>query len=828
MTRVRVFGAWGFGAGVLSATVAWAGSAAAENWQDRLRALEQGAAPRIELGVPQLSQATEPTAFSIPAGPLGAALTAFGEAARLRVLVASDIVRDLRTSGVTGTFSPEDALRRLLTGTGLTYRFANPTTVTLERVSAVPGAITLDPVTVEGRRGALLDPARTEGTNSYNSPVANIGGKSATSVKEIPQSVTVVTRQRMDDQNVTMLQEAMRYTTGMTVHRFDSAGYFNNMVARGHNMDSMLLDGVSLTHHGNLATSMDMSIYDRAEVLRGPAGMFQGAGEPSGTINLARKRALAQPRVAGGATLGSWNAYRGEMDVTGGLVESGKLRARMVALYDDRESFVDVVNTKKNLFYGTAELDVTDSTTLSVGATRQEIDGVLDQGLPNYSNGRLPDIKRSTFIGASWNQQDMLSTDYFAELEHRFDGGGHIKLTARSFDREMFYQGLRANGLITASDTVATQYTGFDLQREAKTTDAHVSKPFEVGGLTHSILIGADYRVHDDRSWSSSGFAGPTFSIYAPNHATPIVDIPLTNRSTTHQEEYGTYGQLRVKPIDWATVILGGRVSWWDTLGRNTVTNAVTSNYSIEKEVTPYYGLVVDITDQFAVYGSQAEIFQPQSGTVFGGGALQPRTGEQYEFGIKGEHFGGNLNTHAAVFRIRDDGRSMSDPVNTGFVLPAGKTKSEGFETQATGRLLPNWDVSTGYAYTMTRALTGNSSGSVAGETFAPHIPKHNFNLWTKYLFDEGVLDRFHVAGGLVAVSRFHSQSTTGVRVQQNGYQIVTAQVGYRLSDTWSAAFTVNNLFDNNYYEKVNSGTVARQNFYGEPRAYVLAVKAKW
>lgn len=648
--------------------------------------------------------------FDIPAQPLRGALNAFGRQADLQVTVDAAVTADIQAQAVSGAFAPDEALRRMLAGTGITWRYTDARTVMLSKIAGPSGALMLDPISVEGR-GASRDPGATEGTGSYSGSRVTVGSKSGDSIREIPQSVSVVTRQRMDDQNLTTLQDAMKQTTGMTVQRFDGSGNFNTINARGYQADSILLDGVVTSFNANQATSLDTAIYDRIEVLRGPAGLFQGAGEPGATINLVRKRPGMEFDASGAVSVGSWNSYRGEGDVTIPLVESGQARARIVALRDQRDSFIDYVENNKSLAYGTVEVDLTEATTLSMGATYQEIDSVIDQGLPAYADGRLADVDRSTFAGAPWNLQDLTTADFFTELNHRLDNGGHLQASARRVEQEMLYRGARANGAIDpVTGDFAIQTVEYGFNRDTTAFDAHAATPVSFGGLTHKLLVGTDYRTFKDTTTSLSFGPNYTSNIFNPDYALPEPDFAPYTPTSTEQEQYGVYGQVHLKPIEWGTIILGGRMSWWEA-------NSATSNQSVDAEVTPFAGLTIDLNDQFSVYGSYASIFQPQNARTVSGSFLNPRTGNQYEVGVKAELFGGNALGHVALFRIEDENRAMTDPDDPLFSIAAGEVRSEGLEAEVSGSLLPGWEVFAGYAYTTTEYLTAPISSQ--GQPFS-------------------------------------------------------------------------------------------------------------
>ena len=786
----------------------WAGTARA----DDIAAAQAQAHPLPPTETTDQAQANRTVTLDLPAQNLSAALVAFSNATGIDIVFDGQVPAGRQAPALKGEMTAAAALNRLLSGTGITWTFSDDKTVALSKPKQTGERITLGTVSVEG--AAPSDPGRTEGTNSYVASQVTVGSKAPASVREVPQSVSVVTRQRIEDRNYTGLQDAMKETTGMIVGRFDSTGYFNEIYGRGFPTDSFLLDGVQAEHDGNLATTFDSVIYDRFEVLRGPAGLFQGNGEPGSSINLVRKHAERALHAKASATVGSWDTYRSEADVNVPLVESGRARARIVGLYDDRKSYIDIVGANKFLGYGTLEVDLTNDTTLSAGLTYQKINAVLDQGLPAYADGTLPDVDRSTFTGADWNSQDMTSQDYFLELKHRFDNGGHAQLLARTYDRTMLYRGARANGAINAATgDFNVQKLEFGKYENSFSVDGYATLPFEFMGQQHNLVVGGDYRDFIEQRTSFTSTNGFTSNIFAPTHnfSNPVYGESKGTKS--EEEQFGTYGQLRVKPLDRWTMIFGGRATWWQAKTASQVQN-------VSGEFTPYVATVIDLTNEISAYGSYASIFKPQSNTTSAGEFLAPRTGNQYEVGLKGEFMDGQLIAHAAAFQINDENRAITDPSDANFSIAAGKVRSQGLEFEVSGSPFSGWEMVAGYAYTLTEYLKGNDGDE--GSAFASYTPKHSANLWARYTFSDELLKGLSLAGGGIWRGRFYSDSG-GVRFTEDGYVTVSAQVGYRLNDHFSGTFTVDNLLDETYFEKVSASS--RQNFYGAPRSFMFNLR---
>ena len=249
--------------------------------------------------------------------------------------------------------------------------------------------------------------------------------------------MSVVTRQRMDDQNMNSLQDAMRQVTGVTIKTYNSGSSLNDVYMRGFLVDQVQVDGVSQpTGQGDMATSFDLAMYDRVEVLRGPSGLYQGAGEPGGTINVVRKRALNKFALGGELAAGSYDHYRSSVDVTGPLNDQGTVRGRFITAYENNKSFVDYAQNERPMVYGRLEFDLDPSTTLSVGGAYQQNHSTPAFGLPAYADGKLLDVPRSTFVDAKWNDLNEKVWETFAEVDHALDNGGQFKTTLTYRDAE--------------------------------------------------------------------------------------------------------------------------------------------------------------------------------------------------------------------------------------------------------------------------------------------------------------------------------------------------------------------------------------------------------
>ncbi|NIJ42989.1 outer membrane receptor for ferric coprogen and ferric-rhodotorulic acid [Parvibaculum indicum] len=667
------------------------------------------------------------------------------------------------------------------------------------------------PIVIEGE-GA---PETTEGTNSFTSSVATVGGKTPASVREIPQAVSVVTRERMDELNMTQLEDAARRTTGMLVLTNDPGR--SSIFTRGFELDTLTVEGLPAPLSSIYGTQPDLAIADRVEFLRGPAGLFTGAGEISGIANLGLKKAHKDFAVKGKASAGSWNNYRVEGDVNAPLVESGALRARLVAAYQDRDSFIDVDENQVGVVYGTLGADLGPKTKLDLFVWHQQRDSVPFNGLPVDTNGNLLDIDRSTFVGASWNNFENEIFESVAKFSHEFDNGFKLNLSARYSDRDVELAYAYGRTAINPPTTTTTSMAGLARKYDEETfsTDANVVMPFQAFGQLQEFVVGVDYRHYEQTVEEWRGAVPYSYDVYNPNpYAVPKPAMPYGNPARSEPTQTGIYAQGRIRPMAGLTLVLGARETWYENETTDTVTGVVSERKDIDGEFTPFAGVSYDLTQNISLFASYAEIFQPQSQIT------TPVTGENYEAGVKFDGMmGGDFNGALSVFRLNQTDRVVQNPSSPGVYYAGGEVKSEGFEAEISGNLTEKLDLFAGYAFTVTEYVDDPSVPS--GTTFSTYTPKHNANLWLRYSFgpDDGVLNGLYIAGGGRAVSDFYN----GV-IEGPGYATLDAQLGYKVTENVKATFSVNNLLDRKYYERV--GGPGLFNFYGAPRNVMFTLEA--
>ncbi|MGF7178221.1 TonB-dependent siderophore receptor [Azospirillum doebereinerae] len=776
-----------------------------------------------------VAQAAGTVSFAIPAGPLSGALAAFGQASGLQILYAAEMARGVASPGVTGTLTHREALIRLLSGTGLTARFVDGGTVTLEKPVAA-GATVLDPVTVQG--SSSRDAGRTEGTGSYAASTTASATKLTLTPRETPQSVSVMTRQRMEDQGLNEIRDVLDQTVGVTRMQSGALGSDGSEIyARGFEVKNFQVNGTPRsTVYGFGDSISDMAVFDRVEVVRGASGLMNGVGDPSASVNLVRKRPTSTVQGTIEGQVGSWDRYRGEADLSGPLVENGRLRGRVVGAYQDNDTFIDRLHERKKVLYGVLEADLTEDTTWTVGVEYQKhkSDEASRAGFPLfYADGTKTDFSRSYNSGANWAYFMHDNLTVFSELKHRFGDGWTATLNVEHSNRE--YDGLMGYGVrgsLNRDGTGMGIWPGrWNSNLQQTSVSADVTGPFELFGRRHEVMAGvsgyyAKRSGLDYPLWYLTGYNYniPNYFTWNGNIAQPTLNP--TGWSQTNERQMAAYAATRLKPTDDLSVILGSRVSRWEQ-SEETHANGVAGTFKKRSKngvVTPYAGAVYDLSDIWSVYGSYTSIFKPQDYKDVSGQTLDPIDGDAYEAGVKAEFFGGRMNASAAVFLIQQDNLAVID---TGRFTPDGGqaykaakgAKSKGFELEVSGEVLEGWQIGGGYSHTKVK--------DASGQQLLTYVPKDSFKLFTTYRLP-GALDRLTLGGNVKWDGGIHN-GTGRTRYEQDGYAVVDLMARYQVTEKVAATLNLNNLFDKKYLTSIqNNG------YYGEPRNVLLSLKASW
>lgn len=740
--------------------------------------------------------------YALGGGPLGEVLARF--AAESGVVLSFDAARTAgkRSAGLRGRYAVDQGFAALLAGSGLKASEVSPGHYALVN----DDVYSLDATTVTGNS---LSPD-TEDRDSYTTPLLTIG-KGQLSQKDIPQSVSVVTRKRMDDQNMLTVADALRDTTGITAIDYgDGTAYFQS---RGFPA-AVMYDGVPSDSSLQYQQQFDLAMYDRVEVMRGPSGLLQGSGEPGGSVDLLRKRPRDEFALTGHLRAGTWDNYHGDIDVTGPLDEQKHVRGRLVVAAQDRDYFYDQGHSGLGMVYGILDLDLDPDTLLSLSASYQKTDiGPFDYGQSVYYDGSFLKAPRSQFYGARWNQSYLYMKEFHAELSHAFANAWTSKTTFN-------YRGLDSSSqyaYLGGGVDPATNQGDFTNQRQHDdydwySLDSNLNGDFDAFGRTHQLLLGANYALFKDRSLSVWEDVGNQ-DVFNP--VLPKPDLAFDSGHDTRQTQGGVYGQTRLKLLEPLTLVLGSRLSWYGTEQSDVLPESGpwVRSPSVNHKYTPYAGLIYELTPELSSYVSYSSGFTPQTQNSISGKLLDPRKSKQYEVGLKGSYLNGALNANLAAFLLRDENRAVADPDNAGYYVNAGKIESRGWEAEISGSPLPGWDLYAGYTFLLNRYLSDPDND---GKVYDSEEPKHSLKLWNTYRFQGGALADWRVGGGL----RAYSPTDRGAEAQ-GGYAVYDVLLGYQVSRHLDTSVALNNAFDRHYFARVPSSYYG---IYGEPRNLMLTL----
>jgi outer-membrane receptor for ferric coprogen and ferric-rhodotorulic acid len=559
-----------------------------------------------------------------------------------------------------------------------------------------------------------LDAVKVEGQVLQGYTVSNTAAATRLplTLQDTPQSVSVITAQRIEDQNLTNVRSVLDNTTGVSSSAYDSERVL--FYSRGFQIENMAYDGVPVApglNAGSADGSLDTSIYERVEVVRGATGLMSGAGSPSAMINFVRKHADSKSLTADAqVSYGTWGTTREAFDIAAPLNASASVRGRVVAAHEAGGSYIDRYSSNKNVLYAVVDADVGDSTTLSAGLDYQKTKpkGVTWGTYPVfYDDGGFITWPRGFSSAADWTFWNNTTKTAFVDLKHEFDNGWqlHALASRRETDGDMalFYvYGFPSRE--TGEGAAPFAYRGVDRGRQ-NMADIYLSGPFEAFGREHELVAGVSGSRYTKDSYENAHGDLPdpgNFLRWSGNYPYPdfAPNPGLTTAARTRQG--GAYAASRWSLADRLKLIVGARYSTWT----NDTNDASAGVYHHEHAKTvPYTGLIYDITPIYSAFASYTQIFDPQDNRRANGDFLEPMIGSSREVGIKGRHYDGRLNTSLTFFDTREDNVAQADPGQflpdgvTQAYTPVDGTRSRGYEFEATGALTNRWNATLGWSH---------------------------------------------------------------------------------------------------------------------------------
>jgi len=706
------------------------------------------------------------------------------------------------------------------------HRFARAALAAAAIISFIPNAIAAE---ADDKTPIELDSVVVTGNapDGYTAKQSSAATKLNLSLRETPQSITVITRERLDDQALTSLRQVLDNTAGVYSNAYDSERVL--FFSRGFLIDTLMVDGVpAITNFntGSINETLDTALYDRIEVVRGATGLMSGAGSPAASINLVRKHAESKtPTISTSLSAGSWNDARAEVDATTPLNGDGSLRARGVVAYEDRESYQALYRKKTRVLYGIVDWDMAPTTLLSVGFDHQDN---LPRGntwgsFPLYlADGTFANWPRSVTTATDWSYWDRRTDTAFAELRHTFanDWLLHASLNWRRYreDDALFY----VSGFPDPVTGKGLQPYAYSSRGEIleRALDLYASGPYELFGRTHELVAGynGSRATNNGVEYEHGALADPgNFFEWDGSYPRPVfatLGTPLNDIRTTQN---GYYAATRWSLADPLKLILGARYATWKVDSFYLYDSPTRSNFDFKKTI-PYAGLVYDVSEHYSLFASYTAIFKPQANRDVNGHYLDPINGRSYELGIKGEHLNGRLTSSLTVFEsLQNNVAAPALDPTTGapILLPDGTqasraidgTRSRGFEFELAGRLSDEWQGTLGASRTLMHDATGQPV-----RTFIPNTLIRTFVTWTPKRWIDGLT----LGGGVnwQSASSAPIGAPNGSAVlRQGSFAQIALMARYQFNPSMSQQLNANNVLDKKYYVLDEYGNP----YYGAP-----------
>ena len=622
-----------------------------------------------------------------------------------------------------------------------------------------------------------------------------------TAIHETPQSISVVPAQVVEDIGATRLEDALDYAGGVERgNNFGGQG-LTEFLVRGFSTQEFYRNGFAVNR--GYPNMPDASTLERIEVLRGPASMLYGRGDPGGTFNIVSKQPQAERRTVLGSQVNTDGLRRGTLDTTGALDESAAFTYRLNLVAEGSDSFRDHVESERYNIAPVLRWQFSDDTALILEGDYLHNRHPMDRGLTRYPN-QAGDLSRDRFLGEeSAGKLTNQNATTQLRLEHQLDSQWMLRGGIQYLDGSLDGGAVENNGLAADGRTVGRNYSERWLNWNDLAVQANLEGHFDAAGLAHTLLLGVEF---DDFNYDSqidrSGGATSDFPIdlYDPVYGQPL---PALTRTTTYDDEnlksYAFFLQDQIALTERLTAQVGARLERFEQRYENKLTPAGSWDQA-HNAVSPRFGLIYDLTEELAVYANTSRSFKPNRGADRSSQAFDPEKGIAHEVGIKYERPEHDLSVTAALFHITKENVLTSDPLDSNYQVAAGEARSRGFDISVAGNITPQWRVIGGYAY-VDAEVTESSSASMPAGTRLANVPRHSFNLLDTYEFAEGPLAGLGVGMGIKYVGD-RKGGATSTAFDMDAYTTVDLLAYYPLTERVRLNLNLNNLFDEEYEER--------------------------
>jgi iron complex outermembrane receptor protein len=758
--------------------------------------------------------------FSLAPGPLAQTLIAIGQQSGRQVLFIPSDVSGHQAAAVQGRLNASDAVRQALRGSNLGLRVTASGALNVQ--PAASDTLTLDATSIN----ATGSNDGTQGSG-YVAHRSSVGTKTRTELVKIPQSISVVTRDELNDRKSDNLSDALKYTPGFSSQPSGFSRAADDYTLRGFNVGAgtggILRDGMKLQSNP-YDGSVEAYGLERVEVLKGASSVLYGQLSPGGMINTVSKRPTDTPLHEIGVEVGNYDRRQYTFDLGGPLDDQGQFSYRLTGLWRDSGTQVDHVGDDRRYIAPAFTWKPDDDTSLTLLASHQDtytgFAPPMSYGMSTYSSTPGYKIGRDQFVGEPGYDHFNNRMDTLGYLfEHHFNEHLSINHSLRYFQANTNWDYLIPQAI--SGTRLLRRYSAREERSTGWTTDNNLNFTFEQGLWKHDLLVGVDYyhKTYDSHRYISSTLAqlAPSLNLANPQYTGVGANTAADSGSDLHSAQMGVYLQDQITFDDKWVLLLGGRQDWADSVTTTFASGARASRS--DKKATGRVGLVYLADNGLAPYVSYSQSFQPASvsNPAFGN-AFAPLEGEQYEVGLRYQPPGSDTLLSAAVYRLDQD-NSLSLDAATNTYVQYGKTRSKGLELEAKSNLTDNLQLSAGYAYTDTHVLQDQTASNVGKRIEG--VPYNSASLWASYRLAALGMPQLKVAGG----ARYTGTTRTTPSAYDGkipAYTLVDALISYDVDSHWQVQAKAQNLMDKKY---LYCNTTCR---YGDERSLIGSVTYRW
>ena len=770
--------------------------------------------------------------FDIPSGPLGRVLNEFSRQAGIYLVGSHELAQNHQSDGLRGRHSIQQGLEHLLRGTGLQAVRQGASGYVLQPGSAVD-VVQLQPMSVIG---AEVQDANGQSDAGYRAIQSATASKTNTSVLEIPRSISVVTRRRMDDQKSQTLTEVLGYVPGIFAPPFAAGdGQAGDLFfIRGFNATDygygLLRDGLRVQGNRYDTTSEPFGL-ERVEVFRGPTSILYGENAPGGVVNLVSKRPTVDSRGEVQLSYGTHDRRQLGVDVSGPLNEGGSVLGRMVVLGRKSDTLVDHQPDDRLYLAPSLTLNFDDANALTLLGTYQRDRTLIELGYPaagtllRHPNGK---IDPSTLLGnPDWDDFERETWTLGYEYSHHLNESWQFRQNSRYMQSRIDRREMWPGNLDNAGFGTNVINTAYDRENRsiAYSLDNQVEGNFKLAEVDNTLLVGASLdRTSFNQNWNA-GFGG-IVNVFDPVYTGSPVTSTAVQNALLEQRLYGLYTQLQSRIDSWV-FLLGGRYDRVNSSYRNKAgtLNAPADLDYWDGQFTWQAGLMYQFDNGVSPYLSYSTAYNPTQQVSSTSGPLDPTTSEQYEAGVKYEPKGWNTTVSASIYDLRKKDDSLYDSV-VGDYRNIGRSRAKGVELEVSSDLTDNFNLTSAYTYTDSR-ITKDAPGSLLEDRQITGVPRNQASIWATYRFLDGGLKGLRIGGGVRHFDSTFAYTSPALygKLDTGDVTLVDAALGYSINEQWSAELNARNVLGKEYVAGCNN---AGRCYWGEERTLLATLTYDW